>query len=355
MKKRWLFIEPGRIGDWVLANAVVHRFLETHGGTIDWAVRSELRPLLDCGVPYENVIEIPSRMTALKAAGLTVACLRRRTRYDGCCVLSPGKSGRLVSRCMRAKGKFGYTAKAYGNGDSVDGKDIVYRPDRDHLLFRALQTCFPQATPATYNELVQDGRNRPTLQVLPADRQAIEDVLDGWGIAGTFVAMNIGSRSTFRRWPMDHWKRLIAMLLDRETPVVIAGSPAEYEEGLHVQRAIGRDHLYVMAPCALNRYAALLSMGRVVVCHDSGPMHLAPAVGTRTVAIFGPSDPALTAPVCDVEKLAVVRCAPPLPCQPCITPMNSHLEFDHCADTQKCMRALSPQTVFHAVDSFLKA
>jgi len=349
---RWLFIEPGRIGDWVMANAAVRLFLDEHGGTIDWAVRSELGPLLKCGVPYDQAMYIPGKMTLLKAIGLAFACFRRQTRYDGCCILTPGKSGYLVHKFVKAATKFGYTEWGSGQGVSLEGQPIAYKPDQDHLFPRVLQTCISRPRPVSYPDFIRDKKYIPSLAVLQEDVQAIDRILSAWGIDGDFVAVNMGARSVFRRWPIEHWSQLITMLLDQDVPVVIAGSPGEHEAALQLKDAINRKDIFVLEPCPLNQYAAFLSKSRVLVCHDSGPMHLAPAVGTRVVAIYGPSDPALTAPVCEESKLKIVQCNPALTCQPCITPSTPNTVDLPCDEAGKCMRELSVTAVYEAIGAF---
>jgi 3-deoxy-D-manno-octulosonic-acid transferase/heptosyltransferase-1 len=87
---------------------------------------------------------------------------------------------------------------------------------------------------------------------------------------------------------------------------------------------------------SLRELACLYRRAALVVSTDSGPMHLAAAVGTPVVALFGPTDPARTGPYGAGHR--VIRGA--LPCMPCLS--------KRC-DDPRCMREISVETVFAAV------
>ncbi len=86
----------------------------------------------------------------------------------------------------------------------------------------------------------------------------------------------------------------------------------------------------------LRDLACLYQKASVLVTTDSGPMHLAAAVQTPVVALFGPTDPGRTGPYGTGHKVLTA----PLPCRPC---------FKKTCDTQACMREISVADVFDAV------
>jgi ADP-heptose:LPS heptosyltransferase len=75
--------------------------------------------------------------------------------------------------------------------------------------------------------------------------------------------------------------------------------------------------LFVMPDLTICQMAAAFKKCALVVCNDSGPMHVGVAVGTPTVAIFGPTFPDRFGPK-DLQKNRVVR--PQIPCSPCWHP-----------------------------------
>ena len=90
----------------------------------------------------------------------------------------------------------------------------------------------------------------------------------------------------------------------------------------------------------LRELACLYELADIVVSTDSGPMHLSAAVGTPTVALFGPTDPSRTGPY--GEGHAIIRAG--LPCSPC---------FLKACETRKCMREITVDAVFDAVKGLL--
>ena len=90
--------------------------------------------------------------------------------------------------------------------------------------------------------------------------------------------------------------------------------------------------------------AAVLGTVDLMITVDSGPMHIAAAMGTPVVALFGPTDPARTGPL---GPGAVLR--KPLPCSPCLQ------QKCRIADTYRCMRDLDVEEVVRAAQGLLAA
>jgi ADP-heptose:LPS heptosyltransferase len=134
------------------------------------------------------------------------------------------------------------------------------------------------------------------LEVSAADRAAVEGWLGARGIqAGEAVVLQPGAGSPAKAWP--EFAPLARRLRDAGRPVIALAGPAD---GPAVERLLATGGLAepdVARDWPLPRVAALFSRARAAVGNDSGPTHLAAAVGCPTVAVFGPTDPAVWAPV----------------------------------------------------------
>jgi ADP-heptose:LPS heptosyltransferase len=137
------------------------------------------------------------------------------------------------------------------------------------------------------------------LDVADGDRQEAEAWLGVRGLhPAETVILQPGAGSAAKAWP--GFASLARRLRDTGVPVVALAGPAD---GFAVERLVGsggsgaltEDRLARDWPLA--RVAALLSRARAAVGNDSGPTHLAAAVGCPTVALFGPTDPAVWAPI----------------------------------------------------------
>jgi ADP-heptose:LPS heptosyltransferase len=134
------------------------------------------------------------------------------------------------------------------------------------------------------------------LNVTAADRDAAETWLEARGIGrGEAIVLQPGAGSVAKSWP--GFAPLARRLRAASMPVIALAGPADARavEALVATEAVDQGALARDWP--LPRVAALLSLARAAVGNDSGPTHLAAAVGCPTVAIFGPSDPAVWAPL----------------------------------------------------------
>lgn len=137
------------------------------------------------------------------------------------------------------------------------------------------------------------------------------------------TAIHPGSGSARKNWPVDRWAELIARL---DPPILLVLGEAEVEawdppflsrlrtrDGGRIMPAhraweVGGSGIEVAANLPLPELAAALARCRRFIGHDSGVSHLAAAVGTPSVLLFGPTDPAMWAPPGDLVR--VVRRGP---------------------------------------------
>src|SRR5205823_2351989 len=96
-------------------------------------------------------------------------------------------------------------------------------------------------------------------------------------------------RRASRRWPLDSFAELAHQLKQSGYAVRLFWGPGEQEYVERLQRIAPKAQL--IPPTSLRQMAALLSRCLLVVTNDNGPMHIAAAVGTPTVTIYGPTDP----------------------------------------------------------------
>ncbi len=177
------------------------------------------------------------------------------------------------------------------------------------------------------------------LQV-PFSRQDEEKAVDflhtlGWPEV-PIVAINFSGGWPAKRWPMNKFADLIKTIAERHQVRFIAiWGPGE-KQGAEQLAAMSSVAITPTPATSLKELAALLHKTAVMVTNDSGPMHIAAAVGTPCVAIFGPTNPRLQGPYGD--KHCVVR-NETLDCLAC-----DRLTCPHTS----CMEKLSVADVFAA-------
>ena len=179
---------------------------------------------------------------------------------------------------------------------------------------------------------------RPRLSFEPAYAQRVLARL-GLDAGEDYVVANVGARpGSAKGFPPASWVRVLDVLAaSLDAPVVLTSGPGEEEAVREVARAVRRARVL---PCAgpaasLVELAALLAGARLVLATDSGPRHLAVAVGAPVASVSGPTDPRHSADQLRRQRMLRVE----VPCGPC------HRE--RCplagAHANRCMHEVDPE------------
>jgi ADP-heptose:LPS heptosyltransferase len=162
------------------------------------------------------------------------------------------------------------------------------------------------------------------------------------------VILHPGSGDNFpgRRWPTRRFGLVARRLVDAGAVVAVTGGRGEAALAREVAEAAERDVWDLSGRLDLRELVALLARARVLVSNDSGPVHLASALGVPVVALFGPNSPALYGPLS--EGSVSFYDAPP--CSPCIT--NFNYKTSRCRNPV-CIAAIEVEDVARAALSLL--
>jgi lipopolysaccharide heptosyltransferase II len=319
---------PNHLGDVIMALPA----LAADGSDV-W-VRRWLAPVLD-------MAGLPGRVAPFDrgfAGWRTAVAALRRARYRRGTLLTPSFSAAWMFRCggvRRLRGTVG-DARTWILAERIPRSALRGR----HRInqYKLLMGQDPD-TPARNHPL------RPPSVQVEAWRKRI-------GAADGVVGLFPGSNAPARRWPAERFGAVARRLGSDGLRVVVMGAPQE--------RSITRE-VCAAAPGAIDAagatdlpgLAALLSMCQLVVTNDTGPMHLAGAVGTPTVTLWGPSDPA---EVCPVGGRDVRVTGAPLPCKPCFrnacprSGSGTILPEAH----EECMRLITEEEVLAAARGLLQ-
>lgn len=170
----------------------------------------------------------------------------------------------------------------------------------------------------------------------------------GEGLVGRpLVALNLGASHPVNRWPVGYFAALAERLhTELGCGVLLVGGPQDRELADAVKTNIATPLVDLVGRTTLLQLGAVLQRCPVAVSGDTGPMHLATAVGTRVIALFGASDPSRTGPVGEGHR---VLQAAGVECVPCRKRTCKH------AIPLECMERISVQDVFSAVSDVLGA
>ena len=184
-----------------------------------------------------------------------------------------------------------------------------------------------------------------SLEVSAARKSTARDFLSARGVreSNAVVALCPGSiNSRAKRWPTERYAELADRLIDDlDAQVLLVGSNAEAEVSLEVSRQMHNEPIILTGQTDLAELVAILSLMDVLVTNDTGPAHIASALGRPTLVIFGPTNPLTTRPFSPFGE--IVR--EPPDCAPC---MLRDCPIDH-----RCMTAITPADVFERARSLL--
>ncbi len=325
--RRILLIKPSSLGDIIHAlptfDALRRRFPEAE---LSWFVKAEWAGILERVTGLNRIWPVGTGLSAwLREIGRL-----RGHRFDlvvdlqglfrsGAAAWLSGCGIRVGLANAREGSAWCYTHR------------IAVRDPELHAVDRYLLVAQALGCPATVPAF--------PLHPLEADRGMVHTLLARHGLgAGTrWVAMHVSARWPTKRWPLASFLAVARALQEDGLRVVVIGSASERPEAQEVASTTGAVDL--AGQTSLPVLPALLKQAVCLVTNDSGPMHLAAAVGTPVVALFGPTSPVRTGPYGVGHR--VMQTA--LPCQPC---------FSRTCRNQvplECLTTIDPEQVIRAV------
>ena len=133
---------------------------------------------------------------------------------------------------------------------------------------------------------------------------------------GIKIGINPAGDRQNRRWSPDNYAFVADNLIEHfNAKVVLLGGPGEEEIARHIENKMGNDAINLAGKLTLDELTYIISQFDLLVTNDSGPMHIAAAVKTPLVAIFGPEDPALMGPYTSANLYRIVF--KDVDCRPC--------------------------------------
>ena len=175
------------------------------------------------------------------------------------------------------------------------------------------------------------------------EKKRVEEILEDEGVAldKPIVAMQPGSRKELKCWPEENYAKLADYVIcETGATVLLTGAPEEVPLVARVKGLMENKPVVLAGKTTLRELAGVISHCSLFISNDSSPMHIAAAMKTPTVAIFGPSKSVETAPYGKghvvVEK--------DFPCR-----YTCDEDVCHFKSHKQCMRDISMNDVFIAI------
>jgi heptosyltransferase I len=334
--RRILIIKPSSLGDIIHAlpslAALRDRFPSAH---ITWLVKRQWAGVLERVDGLDRIWPIEPGLRGwarvvppLRAAVFDLVIDLQGLFRSGAIAWLTGCPTRVGFANAREGSPFCYTHRV-----TVPTLDL-HAVDR-YLLIASAVGAAPKGMPEFRTRLIS------------TDPERVAQLLKGCGVApgAPWIAMNVSARWDTKRWPPENFAAVAdAVHKERLGPVALIGGP---HDRAATQAVLGRMHtqpIDLTGQTSPDLLPALLASASVLVTNDSGPMHIAVAMGTPVVALFGPTSPVRTGPYGAEHR--VFRSG--IPCSPCFSRTCRH------SVQLECLTTIDPKVVIDAVREQLK-
>ena len=172
-----------------------------------------------------------------------------------------------------------------------------------------------------------------------ADRHAARQILTTHGISSKerLIGVNLGTTWRTKCWPLENFAEVITQVQKRfDVRILLTGSTAEIPLGEALAQLAKVEAINLIGKTTLMQLGALIESCNLYLTCDSGPMHIAAAVGTPTIALFGPTSPIRHGPYGENHKVF----EKPVECRPCYKRKCPRKDLPHL-----CMTEIDPHEV----------
>ncbi len=342
--KKILLIQLGDIGDVVLTTPTIRALKKNNpSGEIFVLLRSFATELLE-GCPWvDGVISLNKekrkfreKMTYQKdfLSGL------RRKRFELAIDLRAGTRGAFLSYISGARLRVG---RYRGDGKLWRNRLFTHliKPENELQQYSALHNL---NILAPFNLTIED--TSPELSVTKEREIGAENILRKEQVPSDkpIIALHPFSRWRYKEWSIRNYIKLINYIGSKyKVSILITGSIDERDRASKIAKSCKIDVHNLAGKTSLGELAAILKKCSLLIGIDSASMHIAAAVGTPTITIFGPSSPVNWAPRGRQHKIITKN----LPCVPC------RQKGCNNSEVSRCLEELSVDEVIPVIDDKL--
>ena len=317
----------------------VLRLLKRHwpASEIFWWVDSQFAPLLEDDPDLAGVIRFERRRWAAPAHWPELLHSIRWTRAQSFDLA-------LDLQCLARSGAFAWLA----NAKQLVGLDEVREGARGFYDAVAPRPSFHTHAVDWYLGALKL-LNVPVHRAftwLPERPTVAAEINRRWPrTRGPWILLQPGARWPNKRWPAEHFATLVRQLAAAhpDARFAILGSTADRELGAAIAPADPARCLDLTGQLSLPEMVEWIRRSDLMVSNDTGPMHVAAALGKPLVTMFGPTEPRRTGPYGQLDQVVQTK----LPCLPCLKSRCAYFK------PTECLRAISPEMITARVAALL--
>jgi heptosyltransferase-2 len=340
--KRILIIRTDRIGDVVLSTPAIKALRDAYPKSyIAFMARPYAKEIVE-GNPYLDEVIIYDKYGVHRgfAATLLFGYKLRKKKFDTAIILHPTNRTHIIAFVAGIPNRFGLNkklpsllTKAFADERSLGQKhefeytlDILRRIDveiRDKSLYVPIRKSHEASINAKLSQ-------------------------KGAGGSDLLIAVHPGASCPSKRWPLERFASVINRLKKSfNTRIILVSGPEETAQVAELKRRLRGDVIDFSGETSVGELAALLRRCKLFISNDSGPVHIATAVGTPSVVIFGRKQPGLSPRRWAPTGKEDVVLHKDVGCEVCLA--------HDCKNDFKCLKAITADEVFNAVEKLLNS
>jgi len=334
---RILLIKPSSLGDIVHALPVVSAIkLQWPRSHLTWIVKRQWADLVERAEGVDRVWPIDMTVGSWIREGRAL----RAQRFDLAIDLQGLFRSGVLAWLSGAPTRIGFANGREGSPWFYSDRVPVTDPDI-HAVDRYLSVV------AALGASLPD-KPRFGFRLREEDMATVREICQRRGLTvdKPWVAVNIGARWPTKRWPLTSFAAVLDQLYETQfSPVVVIGSADERPQMDSLKALAQSPFIDLCGEIPLKCLPSLLSKATAMITNDSGPMHIAAALGIPVIAMFGPTSASRTGPYGDGHRVLIGR----VPCSPCFSRICRH-------DPElECLHLIRPTQVVDVIRPLLTA
>ena len=336
-----LLTRTDRIGDVVLSTPAIKAVRDKYPDAyIAFMVRPyandivEGNPYLDEVIEYDKAGRHKSFLSTVK-----FALSLRKKKFDIAIMLHPTNRVHIIAFIAGIPRRIGYDRKM--SFLLTDRVPHLKQKGRKHELEYTLDLLKSIGIEAMDKTLF--------IPVREKDMNAIEIVLDEWHIGKEvpLIAINPGASSMSKRWLPENFAKVAdALAGSLKARIFLVSDKANAEFAEKVSKNMKYEPINLAGKTSVGELVALISKCSIFISNDSGPVHIACAVETPVVSIFGRNNPGLSAKRWGPTGEKSIFLHKDVGCSECLA--------ESCQKNFKCLEAITPDEVLSAVEALIK-
>jgi len=335
-QKRILVINVNWIGDVLFSTPLIRTLREAYPESyLACLLHPRTREMLESNPRLDEIIiyDEDNRHRGLIGKIRLIAFLRKK-RFDTAFILHRSFTKALIAALAGIKERVGYPTKKRSFLLTKPVEESIEEIHKVEYFLNLAKAVGIYPKDVSYEFFIENFDKKFVKELLGANGVAPGDLL---------VVLCPGGNWDPKRWPKENFAKLADMLAGKlNAKIVIAGAKKDIGLGEDIKKMMNSWPIITCGKTTLKQLGALLERANLVIANDTGPMHMAVAMKTKAIALFGPTSPRITGPYGTGDYRVIFKT------EDCGVPC-----YDFTCRDNKCMAAIKVDDVFAAAGEML--